>query len=219
MLLRNLQSPKICNGTRLEVQSLCNWSLHLNRLLQGWAFISRISLIASDLPFQFKYCSFRSRFALGWQLNKSQGQSLGVVGVDLRHNYFSHSHLYVSCSRVSSSATLQPDGRTHDVVKKFIRQVVVHFISNILTVNGCVGSSWSSALLYLYGYLTIVRLQVIRRCLGFLCGRVASAIGTTSLLITCGRLSPCRWTINGTLTSLCRYLMSPKSQCQRIEII
>ncbi|XP_029459037.1 uncharacterized protein LOC115092373 [Rhinatrema bivittatum] len=127
MLLRNLQPPKLCNGTRLQVKSL-----HRNVIEaiiftgcgQGeTVFIPRIPLIPSDIPFQFKGLQFPVRVCFTMTINKSQGQTLKVVGVDLRHHYFSHGQLYVACSRVSSADSLiilQPEGRTANVVYKEI---------------------------------------------------------------------------------------------------
>ena len=46
--------------------------------------------------------------------NKSQGQSLKVVGVDLRTPVFTHGHLYVALSRSTSSnglTVLLPDNQ------------------------------------------------------------------------------------------------------------
>ena len=40
--------------------------------------------------------------------NKSRGQTLRVVGVDLRKQCFSHGQLYVACSRISSSNFIDP---------------------------------------------------------------------------------------------------------------
>ncbi|XP_074106849.1 uncharacterized protein LOC141532417 [Cotesia typhae] len=54
-------------------------------------------------------------------INKAQGQSLKMVGVDLRGDCFSHGQLYVACSRVSSPDSLiilQPTKKTKNVVYK-----------------------------------------------------------------------------------------------------
>ena len=55
-------------------------------------------------------------------VNKSQGQTLGVVGLDLRTAAFTHGQLYVAMSRVTDIASLavlfaeNSDGRTDNVV-------------------------------------------------------------------------------------------------------
>ncbi|KAL8600083.1 hypothetical protein ACOMHN_051629 [Nucella lapillus] len=54
-------------------------------------------------------------------INKSQGQSLKVVGVNLKQPCFSHGQLYVACSRVGSCQNLHiyaPEGRTKNIVYK-----------------------------------------------------------------------------------------------------
>ncbi|XP_029431432.1 uncharacterized protein LOC115075280 [Rhinatrema bivittatum] len=127
MLLRNLQPPKLCNGTRLQVKSL-----HRNIIeaiiftgcgREEMVFIPRIPLIPADIPFQFKRLQFPVGVCFAMTINKSQGQTLKVVGVDLRHHCFSHGQLYVAFSRVSSADSLiilQPEGRTANVVYKEI---------------------------------------------------------------------------------------------------
>jgi ATP-dependent DNA helicase PIF1 len=39
-------------------------------------------------------------------INKSQGQSFKTVGIDLRHEVFSHGQFYIAVSRTSSVANL-----------------------------------------------------------------------------------------------------------------
>jgi len=54
-------------------------------------------------------------------INKAQGQSLKVAGMDLRDDCFSHGQLYVACSRVcspNSLVILQPEGRIKNIVYK-----------------------------------------------------------------------------------------------------
>lgn len=125
MLLRNLVPPKLCNGTRLQIKSLHNNVIEATIFTgcgQGEAvFIPRIPLIPSDYHFQFKRLQFPVKLCFAMTINKSQGQSLKMAGVDLREDCFSHGQLYVACSRVSSSESLtilQPQGQTKNVVYK-----------------------------------------------------------------------------------------------------
>lgn len=123
MLLRNLDPPNLCNGTRL-----CVKSLHPNiieaTILTGSAqgedvFIPRIPLIPNDLPFEFKRVQFPIRLAFAMSINKAQGQSLKVAGINLENPCFSHGQLYVACSRVGNPNNLHifaPEGRSTNIV-------------------------------------------------------------------------------------------------------
>ena len=125
MLLRNLIPPKLCNGTRLQVKAL-----HRNVIeaiiftgcgTGETVFLPRIPLIPSDYHFQFKRLQFPVKVCYAMTINKAQGQSLKLAGVDLRDHCFPHGQLYVACSRVSSSDSLvilQPDGKTKNIVYK-----------------------------------------------------------------------------------------------------
>jgi ATP-dependent DNA helicase PIF1 len=82
-------------------------------------FIPRIPLLPTDLPFPFKRLQFPVRLAFAMSINKSQGQSLKVAGVNLETPCFSHGQLYVACSRVGTGKNLYvlaPDGKTKNVV-------------------------------------------------------------------------------------------------------
>jgi len=95
MLLRNLIPPKLCNGTRLRVKTL-----HKNVIVATiftacsmgeTVFLPRIPLIPSDYYFQFKQLQFPVKVCFAMAIiNKAQGQSLKVPGVDLRNDCFSH---------------------------------------------------------------------------------------------------------------------------------
>jgi ATP-dependent DNA helicase PIF1 len=54
------------------------------------AFIPRISMIPSDLPFSFKRLQFPVNVSFAITINKAQGQTFKYVGVDLRTESFSH---------------------------------------------------------------------------------------------------------------------------------
>ncbi|XP_014204683.1 uncharacterized protein LOC106636701 [Copidosoma floridanum] len=97
MLLRNLQPPNLCNGTRLQIKTLRNNVIEAT-ILTGpasgqIAFIPRILMIPTDLPFQFKRLQFPVKVSFAMTISKSQGQTYNFVGVDLRSNCFSHGQL------------------------------------------------------------------------------------------------------------------------------
>uniref|UniRef100_A0A0L8IG02 DNA helicase Pif1-like 2B domain-containing protein n=1 Tax=Octopus bimaculoides TaxID=37653 RepID=A0A0L8IG02_OCTBM len=85
MLLRNIDPSKICNDTRL---------------------IIKIPLIPLDIPFQYKRLQFPLKLSFAMSINKAQGQSLNVVGMNLAEPVFSHGQFYVGCSRVSNPSNL-----------------------------------------------------------------------------------------------------------------
>ncbi|XP_046666446.1 uncharacterized protein LOC124358198 [Homalodisca vitripennis] len=94
MLLRNLVPPKLCKGTRLQIKALRR---HVIQAViytgcgQGEeVFIPSIPLIPSDYHFQFKRLQFPVKLCFDITINKSQGQSLKIAGVDLREDCFSH---------------------------------------------------------------------------------------------------------------------------------
>ena len=114
MLLRNLY-PKLglCNGTRLIITQLFpngiqgeivspdarfNGELH---------FIHRIPVTTNDdLPFTLIRNQLPLRPCFSMTINKSQGQTLQRVGVDLSVPVFTHGQLYVALSRVTNVSNL-----------------------------------------------------------------------------------------------------------------
>ncbi|XP_043467393.1 ATP-dependent DNA helicase pif1-like [Leptopilina heterotoma] len=105
MLLRNINPPKLCNGTRLRVRTLHRFIIEAD-ILAGCAaeesvFIPRIPLIPSNYPFQFKRLQFPISLCFAMTVNKSQGKTLSTVGLDLEESgCFSHGQFYVGCSRM-----------------------------------------------------------------------------------------------------------------------
>jgi hypothetical protein len=135
MLLRNLdQSKGLCNGTRLRVLEIRTRVLKC-RIMSGdrkfsgkVVFIPRITLAptAEDLPIPLRRRQFPVRLAFAMTVNKSQGQSLKHVGLDLRTPVFSHGQLYVGLSRCTSGNRLkvllkeEDAGKTGNIVYKEI---------------------------------------------------------------------------------------------------
>ena len=125
MLLRNLEPPRLCNGTRLIVTSLKQNVIEAE-VLTGCArgdtvFITRIPIIPTDLTFTFKRLQFPLKMAFDMTINKAQGQTLQVAGLHLENQCFSHGQLYVACSRVSCSENLYiytPDNKAANIVYK-----------------------------------------------------------------------------------------------------
>jgi hypothetical protein len=109
MLIRNL-SPRegLCNGTRMRVVGISRNCLQVAIL--GGKFDGEIRLLPrikltttdEDLPFILERTQFPVRPCFAMTVNKSQGQSLEKVGVDIRTNAFTHGQLYVALSRVTS---------------------------------------------------------------------------------------------------------------------
>jgi hypothetical protein len=131
LLLRNL-APRhgLCNGTRMVLLNMSDRVLRV-RIIGGehdgdTAFIPRISLTPSNnngqYAFRLKRRQFPVRLAFGMSINKAQGQSVKVVGLDLRTEVFAHGQLYVALSRATSRQyvkILLPNdarGRTKNIV-------------------------------------------------------------------------------------------------------
>ncbi|KAJ8883203.1 hypothetical protein PR048_015043 [Dryococelus australis] len=106
MLLRNISPPNMCNGARLLIKDLKE-NLIVATILTGPAAgqlpnIPRIPIIPTDLPISFKRLQFPVKTSFAITINKSQGQTFSLVGIDLRKECFSHGQLYVGLSRVAS---------------------------------------------------------------------------------------------------------------------
>jgi len=70
------------------------------------AFIPRIPMISTDLPFSFKWLQFFFKVSFAIMINKAQGQTFRYIGVDLRSECFLHGLLYVGFSRTGDSNNL-----------------------------------------------------------------------------------------------------------------
>lgn len=114
IMLRNLdRTMGLCNGTRLIVENLGQNVIHA-RVISGnrvnhLVAIPRIPFISdpdeSGLPFKLIRKQFPVNLAFSLTINKSQGQTIGNVGIALHDPVFSHGQLYVALSRSKSSHT------------------------------------------------------------------------------------------------------------------
>ena len=106
MLLCNLDPGMgLCNGTQLWLLQKKNACLEVKGPSSGkLALIPCIPLTtdSDQLRFQLQHRQFPVRLAFAMTINKSQGQSLGTVGLDLRSSVFGHGQLYVGLSRGSN---------------------------------------------------------------------------------------------------------------------
>ena len=83
--------------------------------------IPRTPIIISDLPFSFERLQFPVSPCFSMTINKSQGQTVKVVGIDLTTPCFSYVQHYVAFSRVSSPNNLFfliPKEKAENVVYK-----------------------------------------------------------------------------------------------------
>lgn len=110
IVLRNINPPRLCNGTRLAVKKLMSNVIDatiLNGKFQGEdVLIPRIPMILTDMPFNFKRLQFPIRLAFAMSINKAQGESLQVCELNLENPCFAHGQLYVACSRVGKPSDL-----------------------------------------------------------------------------------------------------------------
>ncbi|GFV41645.1 ATP-dependent DNA helicase PIF6 [Trichonephila clavipes] len=123
ILLRNINPPRLCNGTRLSVKKMMNNVIEATILTGKFkgedVLLPRIPMIPTDMPFEFKRLQFPVRLAFAITINKAQGQSLQLCGLYLENPCFSHGQLYVACSRVGKPSDLfvyAPDGKTRNIV-------------------------------------------------------------------------------------------------------
>ena len=107
MLLRNINAPALCNGTRMIIVALHKNVIEAEPIAGPNAgkrvLLPRITVIPTDLPFKFRRTQFPVRLCFALTINKSQGQTFKVVGIDCSEEVFSHGQLYVALSRCGTN--------------------------------------------------------------------------------------------------------------------
>lgn len=123
ILMRNLDPPKLVNGTRMIITKLDDNVIEAKILVGQFkgelVVIPRIPIIPNNFPIQFKRLQFPIKLSFSMTINKAQGQTLQQVGLYLQESCFSHGQFYVGCSRVGTDRNLKvfcPNQRTKNVV-------------------------------------------------------------------------------------------------------
>ena len=111
ILLRNLDPGEgLCTGTRMVVLNMRRKMLQCRIISKDKRFRGKVVLIprirlspnAETLPVPLKRLQFPVRLAFAMTINKSQGQSVEHVGINLQTSVFSHGQLYMAFSRCTS---------------------------------------------------------------------------------------------------------------------
>jgi len=124
----------LCNGTRMVVLNVRRKVLQCRIISKDRRFRGKVVLIprirlspnVEILPVPLKRLQFPVRLAFAMTINKSQGQSVEHVGINLQISVFSHGQLYVAFSRCTSPLNIlvllpeqsQESRRTLNVVYK-----------------------------------------------------------------------------------------------------
>jgi len=115
ILLRNLDPGEgLCNGTRIVVLNVRRKVLQYRVISKDRRFRGKVVLIprirlspnTETLPMPLKRLQFPVRLAFAMTINKSQGQSVEHVGINLQISVFFHRQLYVAFSKCTLSLNI-----------------------------------------------------------------------------------------------------------------
>jgi hypothetical protein len=131
MLIRNINPRQgLCNGTRLTFNKAIDNKLLQCTILESGrvVLIPRITFIPKpgEYPFEWQRRQFPVRPAFALTINKSQGQTMKIVGLWLRGPVFGHGQLYVACSRVSLPTNLKFAVKMEPGQEKVVQNIVFH---------------------------------------------------------------------------------------------
>ena len=110
MILWNLQRREgVCNGSRGIVTCISTRILEVQLFNGKTVLVPQIKLISADLDIPFKLHRLRFPVSLSFSMtiNKSQGQTFEVIGVNLWHPVFTHRQLYVVLLRACHLSLLK----------------------------------------------------------------------------------------------------------------
>ena len=135
MVIRNMDPPRVCNGTRIIVTHISRKTV-TGTILSGeyagqvyHAFPIKMESKDNDnhLPCVFTRFQLPLRPAFAMTINKAQGQSLNVVGLDLQSRpVFAHGQLYTGESRITNETGLHLIGpeRPDDISRRLLANCV-----------------------------------------------------------------------------------------------
>ena len=113
MLMRNMRSHGLTNGTRMVIKQILNTLLKCEVATGAMAgdiiYLPRITLEPSgdNLPFTMKRRQYPIKPCFAMTINKAQGQTLQQVYGYLPRSCFSHGQVYVMVSRVGSRSRIK----------------------------------------------------------------------------------------------------------------